>query len=205
MTPTPRSHPGSDGPQPATPPARRRRRALAGVAVLLALTLVGAACSSDSSGSSPDDTAVLGGAISEGTLPRFPDGTSITVVTHDSFAVSDAVLQQFTEQTGVTVELLPSGDAVAAVNKAILTKDDPEGDVLFGIDENSLTKAFDAGLFRPYEADGLRTVPAEFQIDPKHRVTPIDHGDVCVNYDREWFTSQGLALPTSFDDLLQPP
>ena len=33
------------------------------------------------------------------------------------------------------------------VNAAILTKDDPQGDVLFGIDENLLARAFDEGLF----------------------------------------------------------
>jgi thiamine transport system substrate-binding protein len=174
-----------------------------GVALALVLALVGAACSSDGAASS-DDAAVLDPALSGGTLPRFPDGTTLRVVTHDSFSVSDDVLAQFTEQTGVDVQLLPSGDAVAAVNRAILTKDDPEGDLLFGIDDSSLTKAFDADLFQPYDAAGLATVPPDLQVDDQHRVTPIDHGDVCVNYDREWFTSQGLALPTTFDDLLAP-
>ncbi|HEY6532943.1 MAG TPA: thiamine ABC transporter substrate-binding protein [Acidimicrobiales bacterium] len=205
MTRNARSRTATAGGPPVPRPLRRRARpALIAFAAVVTLALVGAACSSDSSEGSPDDTAVLGGAISEGTLPRFADGTTITVVTHDSFAVSDAVLEQFTEETGVAVRLLPSGDAVTVVNKAILTKDNPEGDVLFGIDENSLGRAFVASLFRPYEADGLRTVPSEYQVDDKHRVTPIDHGDVCVNYDREWFTSQDLPLPTGFDDLLQP-
>lgn len=184
-------------------PIRAFRRRAAALAAVVVLALVSAGCSSDST-SSADPNAVLGGAISQGTLPRFPDGTTLRVLTHDSFSVSDAVLAQFTEQTGVTVELLPSGDAVAALNKAILTKDNPEGDLLFGIDDSSLTKAFDADLFRPYEADGLGSVPSEYQVDAEHRVTPIDHGDVCINYDREWFTSQNLVLPTTFDDLLEP-
>jgi thiamine transport system substrate-binding protein len=104
----------------------------------------------------------------------------------------------------VAVQLIPSGDAVTEVNKAILTKGNPEGDVLFGIDENLLTSAFDEGLFQPYTAGGLGTVPDQYNVDPEHRVTPIDHGDVCINYDRNWFTSQGLPLPTSFADLAQP-
>jgi thiamine transport system substrate-binding protein len=206
MTPITRSEPEpADRPSARRPRAARgRRRAVAAAGVLLALAVGGAACSSGASQGGPDDTAVLGGAVGEGTLPRFGDGTTLRVLTHDSFAVSEDVLEQFTDQTGVTVELLPAGDAVAVVNKAILTQDNPEGDVLFGIDESSLAKAFDAELFRPYEAEGLRTVPAEFQVDDEHRVTPIDHGDVCINYDREWFTSQDLAVPETFDDLLQP-
>ena len=137
-------------------PARRWRPVVGIVAVGLAMALAAAACGgSASSGDDTQGSAVIGSPLSEGTLPTFPAGTTLKVVTHDSFAVSDSVLKQFTDQTGVTVQLIPSGDAVTEVNKAILTKGNPEGDVLFGIDENLLTSAFDAGLFQPYEASGL--------------------------------------------------
>jgi thiamine transport system substrate-binding protein len=190
---------------PAAADRRRRRRPLAAVAAAgLALALVAGACGSSSKGDETKGSAALGSALTQGTLPTFPAGTTLKVVTHDSFAVSDSVLKQFTDLTGVEVQLLPSGDAVTEVNKAILTKGNPEGDVLFGIDENLLTSAFDAGLFQPYEATGLKDVPAQFRVDDQHRVTPIDHGDVCINYDRSWFTDQGLPLPTSFADFTQP-
>jgi thiamine transport system substrate-binding protein len=195
-------------PEPSRPGRSRHRSRRAPLAVLLALgltvALVAAACSSTKTGGSTDGSAVLGSPLTIEPQQRFPEGTTLKVVTHDSFAVSQDVLAQFTAQTGVEVQLIPSGDAVTAVNKAILTKGNPEGDVLFGIDENLLTSAFDAGLFQPYQAAGLKDVPAQFQVDPQHRVTPIDHGDVCVNYDRTWFTDQGLPLPTTFADLAQP-
>ncbi len=196
---------------PATDRSRRshgprRGRGAPLLVIGLALALVAAACSGASTGSGgdTDGSAVLGSPLSIEPQQRFPEGTTLKVITHDSFAVSDDVLAQFTAQTGVEVQLIPSGDAVTAVNKAILTKGNPEGDVLFGIDENLLTSAFDAGLFQPFEASGLKDVPAQFQVDDQHRVTPIDHGDVCVNYDRTWFTDQGLPLPTTFADLAQP-
>jgi thiamine transport system substrate-binding protein len=192
-------------PVAAIPPRHRPRRMRRGLSVLtvlgLAVALVAGACAG-SDGSKPP--ATIGNAVSETGLPTFPEGTTLKVVTHDSFAVSEDVLQQFTDATNVTVQLIPSGDAVTAVNKAILTAGNPEGDVLFGIDENLLSSAFAADLFVPFEATGLSTVPEQFQLDAEHRVTPIDHGDVCVNYDRTWFTSQGLPLPTTFDDLLDP-
>jgi len=173
------------------------------VGLALVLAVVAAACGGGES--SKDDTpATVGPAISQGQLPTFDPGTTITVVTHDSFAVSEDVLTQFTDATNVEVRLVPSGDAVAAVNKAILTAGDPEGDVLFGIDENLLASAFAADLFVPYEARGLSTVPEQYQVDPEHRVTPIDHGDVCINYDRTWFREKDLEVPTSFEDLLDP-
>ena len=83
--------------------------------------------------------------------------------------------------------MLRSGDAGAAVNQAILTKDNPQGDVFFGVDNTFLSRALDDGLFTPYEAKGLDQVPDELQLDPEHRVTPVDYGDVCVNYDKEAF------------------
>ena len=189
---------------PAERPRRRRRPRLTIAAVGVALALVAAACGTSGSGDATKGSAELGSPLTLTPQPTFPAGTTLKVVTHDSFAVSDSVLQQFTDQTGVKVKLIPSGDAVTEVNKAILTNGNPEGDLLFGIDENLLSTAFDAGLFQPYQAAGLKDVPDQFQVDDQHRVTPIDHGDVCVNYDRTWFTDQGLPLPTSFADLTQP-
>jgi len=188
-------------PTPRPRPTRRRAVVVA-LAALVVAVLVGA-CGGNST-SAPEGPAELIPPLTEGTLPTFPEGTTIRVITHDSFAVSEDVLQSFTDQTGVTVELVPSGDAVTAVNRAILTASNPEGDLLFGIDENLLSSAFDAELFTPYEATGLSTVPEEYQLDPEHRVTPIDHGDVCVNYDRSWFTERSLPLPESFSDLTDP-
>lgn len=78
-----------------------------------------------------------------------PEPTEIVLMTHDSFAVSDDVLADFTRETGVTVRVLTSGDAGAMLNQAILTKDNPLADVLYGVDNTFLSRALDAGLFEP--------------------------------------------------------
>ena len=122
-------------------------------------------------------------------------------MTHESFAVSDEVLDAFEEESGITVDILRSDDAGAALSQAILTKDDPVADVLFGVDNTFLSRALDEDLFVPYEADGIEDVPKEFALDPVHRVTPVDHGDVCLNYDKQWFADQGMDPPGSLDDL----
>lgn len=130
---------------------------------------------------------------------------TVTLVSHDSFAASKSVLQEFTKETGYTVKVLRGGDAGAAVNQAILTKDHPRGDVFFGVDNTLLSRALDNGLFTPYTAKGLDQVPADVQLDAaQHRVTPIDSGDVCVNYDRAYFTAHHLAPPQTFADLVKP-
>jgi thiamine transport system substrate-binding protein len=172
-------------------PSRSSIRLVA--AATLAVCLLAAACGSSTSTS---NTAPSTSATS---VPDAPG--ALRLVTHDSFAVSDPVLQAFEAKTGIKVEIVHDGDAVEMVNKAILTKDDPQGDVLFGIDSNTLTRAFDADLFEPYQSPGLATVDASYQLDPEHRVTPIDHGDVCLNYDKAWFADKGLQPPASMDDL----
>jgi thiamine transport system substrate-binding protein len=131
------------------------------------------------------------------------DGGSVTLMTHDSFVVSDAVLQAFTAETGISVELLQSGDAGAMVSEAILTKDTPLADVMFGIDNTFLQRGLDAELFEVYESGNLDGVFPELRIDDQHRVTPIDFGDVCVNY---WIDAlpDGAEPPTTLEDLTDP-
>lgn len=130
---------------------------------------------------------------------------TVTLVSHDSFVASPAVLKQFTKETGYTVKVLKSGDAGAALNKEILTKGSPQGDVFFGVDNTLLSRALDNGLFTPYEAKGLAQVPDDVQLDKgEHRVTPVDTGDICVNYDKKYFADKKIAPPRSFDDLIKP-
>ncbi len=116
-------------------------------------------------------------------------GQTVTLVTHDSFAVSEKVLAAFTKRTGIDVKVLQVGDAGQVVNQAILTKDNPLGDVLFGVDNTFLTRALDEGIFERYRSPALADVATDLQLDPKDRVTPVDYGDVCINYDKDWFAS----------------
>ncbi|GGZ12611.1 thiamine ABC transporter substrate-binding protein [Streptomyces olivaceoviridis] len=133
------------------------------------------------------------------------DSKTVTLVSHDSWAVSKNVLKDFEKQSGYKVRVLKDGDAGQAVNKAVLTKDNPQGDVFFGVDNTLLSRALDNGLFQPYQAKGYDTVRPEFRVDQdKHRVTPVDTGDICVNYDKAWFSAHKLTPPRSFADLAEP-
>ena len=133
------------------------------------------------------------------------DSKTVTLVTHDSFAASKQVLKDFTEKTGYKVKVLRGGDAGPTVSQAVLNKDHPQGDVLFGVDNTLLSRPLDKGVFAPYKAKGLDKVPDELQLDAgKNRVTPVDTGDICVNYDRAWFKEKKLAPPRTLDDLVKP-
>ncbi|MEV5550051.1 thiamine ABC transporter substrate-binding protein [Streptomyces sp. NPDC052309] len=133
------------------------------------------------------------------------DSKTVTLVSHDSWAASKDVIAAFEKSSGYKVRLLEDGDAGQAVNKAVLTKDNPQGDVFFGVDNTLLSRALDNGLFQPYEAKGLDRVDARYRADgDKHRVTPVDYGDICVNYDKAYFSQHKLTPPDSFDDLTKP-
>ena len=99
-----------------------------------------------------------------------------------------------------------AGDAGVVLNKAILTKGKPEGDVLWGVDNTLLSRAVDSGAFEPYEspATGHACRPRSRDLVPGHELTPVDYGDVCINYDKAWFAAKGLAPPQTLDDLRQP-
>jgi thiamine transport system substrate-binding protein len=75
--------------------------------------------------------------------------------------------------------------------------------VLYGIDNTFLSRALENDLFVAYESPELANIDATFITPDDYRVTPVDFGDVCLNYDIAYFEDQQLALPQSFDDLLK--
>jgi thiamine transport system substrate-binding protein len=128
----------------------------------------------------------------------------LTVMTHDSFAASEAVIQAFETQNDVKVKFLSSGDAGSALNKAILSKDKPLADVFYGVDNTFLSRALDEGIFQAYDSPLLAKIPTEFQLDAQKRALPVDYGDVCLNYDKVYFAKKGITPPQSLEDLLKP-
>ena len=130
--------------------------------------------------------------------------TDVVLVTHDSFAISPDVKQAFEDESGLKLRILKAGDAGEVVTRALLTAGNPEGDVLFGVDNNLLARALAGDVFEPYESPELAEVDPALVLDPEHRVTPIDRGDVCLNVDKGWFASHGLAPPTNLAQLTLP-
>ncbi len=132
------------------------------------------------------------------------DSKTLTVVTHDSFAISDELKKQFADDTGYTVTYVAPGDGGALVNQLILTKDSPLGDVVFGIDNTFAGRAIKAGVVVPYTAPDVSASAAALKPDDSGRLTAIDFGDVCVNADKKWFAAKNLALPATMNDLTKP-
>ena len=129
---------------------------------------------------------------------------TLTIMTHDSFSISEELVADFERENQVQLVFLASGDSGAALNKAILSKNAPLADIFFGVDNTFLSRALDEDIFEPYISPLLDQVADEMELDPEHNVVPVDYGDVCINYDKNWFEEHGLMIPTSLDDLLKP-
>jgi thiamine transport system substrate-binding protein len=129
---------------------------------------------------------------------------TLVVMTHDSFSVSENVVAAFEQANHVKLSFLKSGDAGQAVNKAILTREAPLADVLYGVDNTFLSRALDEGIFEPYDSTAIKDIKEEFLLAGEHRVVPVDYGDICINYDKAYFRERNLPVPASLEDLLKP-
>jgi len=127
------------------------------------------------------------------------DEITLTLVTHDSFAISEGVFESFRAETGITVEVLTSGDVGSLVTQTILSANNPVGDVVYGVDNTFMQRLLNSSALEAYETPALANIADQFELDPTHNLTPIDYGDVCVNY---WKDALGGPAPSSLMDLV---
>jgi thiamine transport system substrate-binding protein len=174
--------------------------------LLIGLVLLLAACGGENgAASSVGPTSVGPTSVAPTTVgPTATEPRTLTLMSHDSFAISEEVLAEFEAAHNATVVLLPSGDTGAALNQAILAKDNPLADLFFGVDSTFMSRALAADIFVPYQSPALADVDDRFELDDSYRLLPVDYGDVCLNYDVAWFDENGLPLPTSLADLTDP-
>ncbi|MCK0112759.1 thiamine ABC transporter substrate-binding protein [Ornithinimicrobium sp. F0845] len=151
------------------------------------------------SGQSPPDSARETDQVS-------PAGGEVVLVTHDSFAVPEEVLDGFTEATGYDLVVQASGDAGSLTNQLVLTRDSPIGDAVFGIDNTFATRAVGEGVLTPYSPSELPPGVSDHALpgEAADYLTPVDFGDVCVNVDDAWFATEGLEPPQTLEDLTDP-
>ncbi|NCW95236.1 MAG: thiamine ABC transporter substrate-binding protein [Actinobacteria bacterium] len=110
---------------------------------------------------------------------------TVRLAAHDSFAISDELIQSFEEQSGFELEIVRLGDTGSLTNQLSLTKNAPIADVVFGIDNTFQSLAIESGIA---QGDWVA----------------IDYSDVCFNYDISYFEQANLTPPSSWRDLIDP-
>jgi thiamine transport system substrate-binding protein len=148
--------------------------------------------------------ALLAACVPAASAPTPSGPVELKVLTHDSFAVTDTLIKDFEAKNNAKITFIKGGDAGAALNRAILTKNAPVADVFYGVDNTFLSRALQEDIYEPYASPQLDAIPSEFKLDPSNRALPVDYGDVCINYDKAYFAGKQLAVPGSLEDLLKP-
>lgn len=172
-----------------------KRRILFIVVFLLVAALALSACRNETNGASIPASE---------TVSQTAEPVTLTIMTHDSFDASEDVITAFEVENNVKLVFLKSGDAGTTLNRAILSKNSPQADVLYGVDNTLLSRALDEGIYETYASPLLDKIPAEFQLDATNNALPVDYGDVCINYDKAYFSQNALPLPQTLADLTQP-
>lgn len=192
---------------PSTSGTARSTRPLLVLVAATAVALLAGCASTPSAAPDAGSTSAPATSTPEADVPSpsVPPSSTVTLLAHDSFVVSEQLLADFTERTGVTIEVVTAGDAGTMVAGAILAAGAPIADVIFGVDNTLVSRALDGGVFDPYTSPELASLLPELQDDTAGgAVTPVDYGDVCVNIDDAYFAERGLAAPSTLDDLVAP-
>ena len=132
------------------------------------------------------------------------DTPTLTVMTYNSFSVSDDLIRKFEDENNVKIQFLQVGNGGEMVSRAVLTKDTPIADVIIGFDDTQLVKVLTNDILEPFDSPVLEKIPDEFKSDPENRAIPFNYGDVCINYDTAWFKENELPLPETLADLTDP-
>jgi thiamine transport system substrate-binding protein len=141
-----------------------------------------------------------------GLLSGFSSATqrTVTLITHDSFALDKALLAGFEAKENIKLSLIKGGDAGAMTNRLILTKQNPIADVVYGIDNTLLARALAADVLLAYRPKAANLLEKNVMLDSKWRISPVNYGYVALNYDIAWFAAKKLALPKTLEDFLKP-
>jgi thiamine transport system substrate-binding protein len=176
---------------------------------LLVMTMLLMACGPAAT-PTPEEPAAFPAGPTEMVATQSPAATqekarrTVTIMTHDSFDVSEEVVVAFQESCNCEVQFLQSGDTGLMLNQALLSKETPMADVLYGVDNTFISRALAGEILEPYRSPILADVPDDLELDPTFHMLPVDYGDVCLNYDKAWFHEKGISPPADLLDLIKP-
>lgn len=155
------------------------------------LAIIASACAK---GSTNNDSST--GQTDTSSQSESSDQITLTLLAYDSFTPSENIFDAFTLETGIKVEIALGGDAGELVTKAALTAGNPQGDVLWGVDNTLLSRAIESKIFSAYKTKNIDDLDeSALKLISNYDASPVDTGDVCINYDIKWFADRKIAPP----------
>lgn len=148
-------------------------------------------------------TALTGCSLAgQGDNPGESGGGKVTILTHDSFVISDEQIAAFEKETGYDLVTTAPGDAGVVTSQLQMEGGASGVDGVFGIENYSALAISETDALADFTPQNLPESASDYVISPK--LTPIDRGQVCINVDHDWFKENGKTEPTGFEDLAKP-
>lgn len=138
------------------------------------------------------------------------------IYTHDSYLawgdpdeyeeVIDTAFYDFGVANNVTVRLMLFSGMVDALQTLINQKNNPQADIVIGLDSVLVTEAKNEGVLQPYTEANLENISSSLinDLDPEKYLLPADYGLIALIFDTEYLslsTNPELAKLT-FEDLI---
>ena len=125
----------------------------------------------------------------------------LVIYTYDAFpdALEESIKTAF-ETEGTEIDLIRLEDTGGLMAQVLLEKDKPKADVVIGLDNTYLARAFSEDLFQAYKPSGLKLVHEGLIVDPEYRLIPFDYGSIALNYDSQLLPDP----PKNWEELLDP-
>ncbi len=135
--------------------------------------------------------------------PGHDDDGTLRILTYDITALSEQVTDEFTNQTGIPVEMIKVDDAGGILDQMMLTKAAQQADLMIGLDNTYLPTAIENCLLQPHttSAANLSASASAFYDGPL--AVPFDQGDVCLNYDEDALSEANMSVPTHLSNLTE--
>ena len=142
------------------------------------------------------------------TLPSgHEDDGKLRILTYDVLALTDSMINDFTNATGIEVEFFKESDSGGILDQMMLLKNAQQADLMIGLDNSYLQTAIDNCLLR----ETLFTQNPQYQnisstaLEPYSGdlAIPFDQGTVCLNYDEDYVDGTNVSTPTSLWNLTE--
>jgi len=148
----------------------------------------------------------LSGCLSNDDSGDCADGT-LDILTYDILALSDEMVDAFTEETGYCVNFIKADDSGGILDQMMLTKDSPRADLMIGLDNTYLQTALENDLLQEsnYKSNPNYNNITDVALAPYSgsMAIPFDMGPVCLNYDERFVDGKNATIPTSLWNLTE--
>tara|TARA_Y100001980_G_C14556742_1_gene349835 strand:- start:18416 stop:19549 length:1134 start_codon:yes stop_codon:yes gene_type:complete len=140
----------------------------------------------------------LSGCISE------DESKELVIATYDIYGLSEEMIEEFENQTGISVSMIKLDDAGSVLDYLIKNKGTNDIDLAIGLDNTYLSTAIQQGVLTNHTASNLGEI-SQVALGPYNGqlAVPFDMGYVCLNYDNNLVDGKNMSVPTSLWDLTE--